>query len=82
MNHVFNGPPDARQGEPGEVTPSRFRPRYRALTDGEKNLHDKIKAKAEELEKLYLLVKPGRYSALGLTALEESVMWIVKELTA
>jgi hypothetical protein len=29
-----------------------------------------------------LKVKPGRYNALALTALEQSLMWIVKELTA
>jgi hypothetical protein len=61
---------------------SRFRPRYRALTDDEKALHDEIKTKAEELEQLYFGVKQGRYHSLALTSLEESVMWIVKELTA
>ncbi len=45
-------------------------------------LHDAIKAKAVELETLFEQVKPGRYRSLGLTALEESVMWTVKELTA
>ena len=80
--HVFEGAPDGRQS--GEVTEpvSRFRPRYRALTDDEKALHDAIKAKAAELEALFERVKPGRYRSLGMTALEESVMWTVKEMTS
>jgi hypothetical protein len=61
---------------------SRFRPRYRALTDDEKLLHDAIKEKAAELETLFMQVKAGRYRALSLTALEEAVMWNVKELTS
>jgi hypothetical protein len=61
---------------------SRFRPRYRALTDDEKLLHDTIKDKAAELEALFMQVKAGRYRALSLTALEEAVMWNVKELTS
>jgi hypothetical protein len=61
---------------------SRFRPRYRALTDEEKTLHDAIKDKAAELEVLFAKVKPGRYNSLAITSLEESVMWVVKELTS
>jgi hypothetical protein len=61
---------------------SRFRPRYRALTDDEKALHDALKDKATELEALYAKVKPGRYNSLAITSLEQSVMWIVKELTS
>jgi hypothetical protein len=61
---------------------SRFRPKYRALTDEEKALHDQLKNKAAELEQLYLKVKPGRYNSLAMTSLEQSVMWIVKELTS
>lgn len=82
MENVFEGKAtDGRQSEtPIEV--SRFRPRYRNLSVDEKALHDAIKLKAEELEKLYDQVKPGRYKALSLTSLEESVMWIIKELTA
>jgi hypothetical protein len=84
MPDVFEGKPDARQATASEpnVPVSRFRPRYRALTDEEKTLHDAIKGKAEELAELFEQVKPGRYRALGLTALEEAVMWTVKELTA
>ena len=81
MTHVFDGKPDARQSEE-RIEVSRFRPRYRALDDVEKALHDEIKAKAVELEQLFEKVKPGRYRSLGLTALEEAVMWTVKELTA
>lgn len=81
MANVYAGPTDARQSD--EAIPvSRFRPRYRALTDDEKALHDEIKGKAAELEALFEKVKPGRYRSLGLTALEESVMWTVKELTS
>ncbi len=81
MTHVFEGQTDARQSNE-HISTSRFRPRYRALSDEEKALHDGIKAKAAELEALFEQVKPGRYRSLGLTALEESVMWCVKELTA
>lgn len=78
--YVFAGKPDERQA--GDIRPSRFRPRYRALTGEEKALHDAIKGKADELLELFEQVKPGRYRSLGITALEESVMWTVKELTA
>lgn len=82
MTNVFEGAPDGRQSEDVNEPVSRFRPRYRALTDEEKDLHDGIKAKAAELEALFEQVKPGRYRSLGLTALEESVMWTIKELTS
>lgn len=82
MTNVYEGKPDARQSEDVAMPTSRFRPRYRALTDDEKKLHDALKKKAVELEALFEQVKPGRYRALGLTALEEAVMWTVKELTA
>lgn len=78
--HVFDGKPDGRQAD--DIQPSRFRPRYRALTGEEKALHDAIKGKADELLALFEAVKPGRYRSLGITALEEAVMWTVKELTA
>lgn len=87
MADVFAGKPDARQSADVNQKVSRFRPRYRALTDEEKALHDQMKAKAEELEALYdridILRGPGgRYKALAITDLEKSVMWAVKELTA
>lgn len=82
MPNTFDGAPDARQSEDTTLPVSRFRPRYRALTDDEKALHDALKTKASELEALYAQVKPGRYNSLAMTALEESVMWIVKELTS
>lgn len=82
MAHVFGGNPDARQSAETTLQTSRFRPRYRALTDEEKALHDALKDKAAELEALFAKVKPGRYNALAITALEQSLMWIVKELTA
>lgn len=80
MANVFEGNPDDRQ-DSENIPVSRFRPRYRALTDEEKKVHDEIKAKAEELEALYSKVVAGRYNSLAITHLEESVMWIVKELT-
>ena len=82
MPHVFEGTPDARQSEQTTLQTSRFRPHYRALTDEEKALHDALKDKAAELEALFAKVKPGRYNALAITALEQSLMWIVKELTS
>lgn len=82
MSNVYAGPTDSRQSENVYEPVSRFRPRYRDLTENEKALHDAIKAKASELELLYEQVKVGRYSALGMTALEESVMWVVKELNS
>lgn len=80
-SHVFEGTPDARQGDDTVVT-SRFRPKYRALNDEEKTLHDSIKTKAMEIEALYDMVENGRYKSLAITSLEESIMWIIKELTA
>ena len=90
MPNVYEGNPDARQSDDVKMTTSRFRPRYRVLTEDEKAMHDAIKAKAEELEALYCKVMPRtgnipgglRYQALALTSLEESVMWIIKELTS
>ena len=83
MANVFEGKPDGRQMAESASTPvSRFRPRYRALSDEEKALHDAIKEKATELEALFDQVKPGRYKALSFTALEEAVMWNIKELTS
>jgi hypothetical protein len=81
MNHVFEDKPDGRQADTA-IAVSRFRPKYRALTDDEKALHDALKDKAAELETLFGKVKPGRYNALAITSLEQSVMWIVKELTS
>ncbi len=81
MAHVFEGQPDGRQAA-DHIPVSRFRPRYRALSDDEKALHDQIKDKAAELEALFGKVKPGRYNALAITSLEQSVMWVVKELTS
>ncbi len=82
MTNVFEGKPDARQSDSVNHPVSRFRPTYRALTDEEKALHDAIKTKASELEELFSKVKPGRYNALAITSLEQSIMWVVKELTS
>jgi hypothetical protein len=82
VSNVFEDKTDARQSDDVAEKVSRFRPRYRALTDDEKALHDALKSKAAELEDLFAQVKPGRYASLGMTSLEEAVMWIVKELTS
>ena len=82
MTNVYEGKPDARQSADPKMPVSRFRPRYRALTDEEKALHDALKDKAAELEALFSQVRPGRYNSLAVTALEQSIMWIVKELTS
>lgn len=82
MQHVFSGTPDGRQSLDPAQKVSRFRPRYRPLTDEEKALHDAIKNKAAELEALFEGVPEGRYRALGMTSLEEAVMWTVKQITA
>lgn len=79
--HVFAGEPDERQSASAEEPLSRFRPRYRALSAEEKALHDELKDAYVAVEQLVLRIKPGRYRALALTALEESCMWAVKELT-
>ena len=82
MANVFEGKPDERQSDDLSLKPSRFRPTYRALADEEKALHDALKSKAVELENLFHNVKDGRYKSLAITSLEESIMWIVKELTS
>ncbi len=82
MANVYEGKPDARQSDDAAMVTSRFRPKYRALTDAEKELHDALKNKAAELEILFNQVKPGRYNSLAMTSLEQSLMWIVKELTS
>lgn len=82
MTNVYEGKTDARQSDDVNMLVSRFRPRYRALTDEEKALHDQIKDKAAELEVLFGKVKPGRYNSLAITSLEQAVMWVVKELTS
>lgn len=82
MANVYKGPTDSRQSGDVKHPVSRFRPTYRALTDEEKKLHDVIKEQATTMEKLFAQVKPGRYNALAITSLEQSIMWIVKELTS
>ena len=81
MAHIYENQPDERQAEKA-ITPSRFRPKYRQLNEDELALHNALKDKATELETLFNQVKDGRYKSLAFTSLEESVMWIVKELTA
>lgn len=83
--HLYEGTPDSRQGDADTVT-SRFRPKYRALSDREKALHDGIKDWAAGMEAKFNEVSSlnsasGREIALAMTKLEESVMWAVKGLT-
>jgi hypothetical protein len=80
--HLFEDKPDARQSDDPNIPVSRFRPRYRALSEEEKILHDQIKDKATELEALFAQAKPGRYNSLAITSLEQAIMWIVKEITS
>jgi hypothetical protein len=80
MANTFEDIPDRRQSEE-PITVTRFRPRYRALTIDEVAVHDAIKDKAAELEALFDQVENGRYKALAVTSLEQSVMWIIKGLT-
>lgn len=82
MANVYEGQTDERQSASVAEPVSRFRPCYRALTDDEKALHDALKNKASELDALFDQVKAGRYHSLATTSLEESIMWIVKELTS
>lgn len=82
MANVYDGKPDSRQQSDEQHKVSRFRPTYRALSDEEKQLHDDIKSKAVELEKLFEKVGTGRYQSLALTELELAIMWAVKQLTS
>jgi hypothetical protein len=82
MANVFKGKTDERQSEDRDLAVSRFRPRYRALSDEEKALHDNIKNAYATVEAFVMKCPAGRYRALGITALEESCMWVIKELTA
>lgn len=60
---------------------SRFRKKYRALSNAEQGLVDRIKDKAEALEKEFDHIPASRESALAFTKLEEAVMWAVKGVT-
>lgn len=90
--HVFEGAPDDRQSFDPGLIPSRFRPRYRALSEDERVLHDAIKLQATAVEDMFDQVDAmraahglepqPRYKALAITALEESIMWAIKALTA
>lgn len=86
MSHVFEGPPDYRQSDREDYPVSRFRPRYRALSEAEKALHDEIKAAADVLEQVMVRANDQRgnprYHALAITDLERSVMWAIKGLTS
>lgn len=81
MANVYEGPTDGRQSDDPAEKLSRFRPRYRALSDDEKRFHDEIKEVYADCEKMIDALPKGRYTALALTALEESCMWAVKALT-
>ena len=94
MTNIYEDPAhlDARQSADEDHPTSRFRPTYRALSEGEKALHDVIKDKAAQLETLFETVAANRAmagrpprpreAALAMTKLEEAVMWAVKALTS
>jgi len=82
MPNVYEGPVDPRQSDSETEVLSRFRPRYRALSPEEVAQHDQFKSAYAEVERLIDILPNGRYKALAMTALEESCMWAVKELTA
>lgn len=84
MPNVFEGQPDDRQvaDDAIAIKPTRFRPRYRALSTEEKVLHDDLKIAYERVERYMDNLPEGRYKSLALTALEESCMWAIKQLTA
>lgn len=81
MSNLFEGTPDARQADEVDEEMSRFRPRYRALTPEEVAHHDDLKTAYTAVERLLDILPSGRYRALAYTALEESCMWAIKELT-
>lgn len=61
---------------------TRFRPRYRKLSEDELNLHDAIKHKADELCSLIERMPKSREQSLAITNLEQAIMWGIKALTA
>lgn len=67
-DNIFEGSPDARQA--GDITPSRFRARYRRLSGAEIALHDAIKAKAVELEALFEQAEALRYPVASIIELD------------
>jgi len=70
MHHVYEGNPDGRQSAE-RIAVSRFRPKYRALNDDEKALHDAIKAKAAELEALFGQVRDIRLPVIEIPAIAD-----------
>lgn len=72
MTHVFEGAPDARQSADIAMPTTRFRPKYRALTDEEKALHDAIKTKAFELEVLFEQARDLRCPPLPMIDIADS----------
>lgn len=80
--NLFEGSPTARQSDDSDVPISRFQSIQRELSVEETTLVDELKAKATELESLIAKIRVGRYRALAITALEECVMWAVKEVSS
>ncbi len=60
---------------------SRFRKRFRTLTDAELKWHDAIKDTAAKLEALINPLCGSNYREYAMKALEEVVFWSVKDLT-
>ena len=63
------------------ISISRFRKRYRQLSDGELALQDAIKDYAAKIEALIEISGVSRYNAIALTELETAVMYAVKQVT-
>jgi hypothetical protein len=75
------GAGENRMTDQTDLSKSRFRKRYRQLSDTELKLNDAIKDKAAQLEALYDLLPSARYTSIAYTELETSVMYAVKQIT-
>lgn len=64
-----------------DLSGSRFRKRYRQLSNSEVAWNDAIKDTAAQLEILIEALGPSHYGTLAMDDLERSVMYAVKELT-
>jgi hypothetical protein len=71
-----------REPQQGNHTMSdTFRKEYRQLSPEISSRILDIKAAAEDMEIQLLRLEAGRHRSLAITALEESVLWAVKQAT-